>query len=60
MARLWLSMLAAIPLASVVVSPLSAEAQKPFVVGNDRGGYLHDRLIELENLPRSGVTVERR
>ncbi len=42
----------------VVASPLSAGAQGPFVVGNDRGGYLHDRLIELENLQRNGIAVE--
>ncbi len=35
-----------------------ADVQKPYVVGNDRGGYLHDRLIELENLQRNRVSVE--
>ena len=34
-------------------------AQRPiFVVGNDRGGYLHDRLIEIDNLQRNGVDVQ--
>jgi len=58
LARLWLSMLAAVLVTPVIVSPVSAEAGRPFVVGNDRGGYLHDRLIELENLQRNGVRVE--
>ncbi|WP_170761170.1 hypothetical protein [Ruegeria lacuscaerulensis] len=58
LARLLLSALAAVLLIPVVVSPLSAEEGKLFIVGNDRGGYLHDRLIELENLQRNGVAVE--
>lgn len=29
-----------------------------YVVGNDRGGYLHDRLVELENLQRNRTPVE--
>ncbi|CAD0186674.1 hypothetical protein RUESEDTHA_03583 [Ruegeria sp. THAF57] len=36
----------------------AANTQNPYVVGNDRGGYLHDRLIELENLQRNRVLVE--
>ncbi|WP_170566468.1 hypothetical protein [Ruegeria atlantica] len=28
------------------------------VVGSDRGGYLHDRLIEIENLQKNGIQVE--
>ncbi len=37
----------------------TAEAAQPsYVVKSDRGGYLHDRLIELNNLRRNGVRVE--
>lgn len=36
----------------------AAHAGQTYVVGNDRGGYLHDRLIELENLQANGVRVE--
>ena len=39
-------------------TPLAAEVHPSLVIGNDRGGYLHDRLIELENLERNGVAVE--
>ncbi|WP_420585451.1 hypothetical protein [Ruegeria sp.] len=43
----------------LAVFPVSAaHAQTVLVVGNDRGGYLHDRLIELENLNRNGVRIE--
>ncbi|WP_348540301.1 hypothetical protein [Ruegeria sp. R14_0] len=45
-------------LAIAVASPGTAQAQSPMVVGSDRGGYLHDRLIELENLQRHGIQVE--
>ncbi|WP_254429848.1 hypothetical protein [Ruegeria atlantica] len=39
-----------------ILSP--ANAQHSMVVKSDRGGYLHDRLIELENLQRNGIRVE--
>ncbi|MCG7522705.1 hypothetical protein [Ruegeria sp. Ofav3-42] len=39
-----------------LTSPVKAE--QSFVVGSDRGGFLHDRLIELDNLQRNGVQVE--
>lgn len=45
-------------LASVLSVAAPAKAEQSFVVGSDRGGYLHDRLIELENLQRNGVLVE--
>ncbi len=35
-----------------------AETFNSFIVGNDRGGYLHDRIVELENLQRHGVQIE--
>ncbi|WP_174819129.1 hypothetical protein [Ruegeria atlantica] len=38
--------------------PLRADAQQFYIIGNDRGGYLHDRLNELEELKRNGVQVE--
>lgn len=38
--------------------PAAAQAQQAYVVGSDRGGYLHDRLIELNNLQRNNVRVE--
>lgn len=38
--------------------PLRVEAQSLYIIGNDRGGYLHDRLNELEELKRIGVQVE--
>lgn len=46
---------------STLLMPLhSAEAagRAPYVVGNDRGGYLHDRLVELGNLQRNGTRVQ--
>lgn len=49
---------AAACLALAVLQPQAAAAQQTYVVGSDRGGYLHDRLIELKNLKRSGVRVE--
>ncbi|WP_254449258.1 hypothetical protein [Ruegeria sp. HKCCA5491] len=36
----------------------AANTQNLYIVGNDRGGYLHDRLIELKNLQRNRVLVE--
>ncbi|MEP4037921.1 hypothetical protein [Pseudophaeobacter sp.] len=36
----------------------SAAGQTPYVVGNDRGGFVRDRLIELRNLRSSGRQVE--
>lgn len=38
--------------------PAAADAQQAYVVGSDRGGYLHDRLVELSNLQRNNVRVE--
>lgn len=38
--------------------PAAAETPPPYVVGSDRGGYLHDRLIELNNLQRNNIRVE--
>lgn len=38
--------------------PAAVQAQQAYVVGSDRGGYLHDRLIELNNLQRNNVRVE--
>ena len=35
-----------------------AASKAPFVVGNDRGGYLHERLVELSNLERNGTRVQ--
>ena len=49
---------AAAALALAIVQPSAAVAQQTYVVGSDRGGYLHDRLIEIDNLSRSGVRVE--
>ncbi|WP_127749880.1 hypothetical protein [Parasedimentitalea marina] len=31
---------------------------QPYVVGNDRGGFIRDRLIEMRNLRASGQPVE--
>jgi len=45
-------------LISVLPKPMHAETRPLLVVGNDRGGFLHDRLIELENLQRNNVLVE--
>ncbi|WP_264212278.1 hypothetical protein [Leisingera thetidis] len=47
-----------IGLALATLLPAAAAAQQTYVVGTDRGGFLHDRLIELGNLQRSGVRVE--
>lgn len=38
--------------------PVTVQAQQSYVVGSDRGGYLHDRLVELGNLQRNNVRVE--
>jgi hypothetical protein len=35
-----------------------AAGQAPYVVGNDRGGFVRDRLIELRNLRSSGRPVD--
>jgi len=45
-------------LALMTLQPSLASAQQSYVVGNDRGGYLHDRLIEISNLKRNNVKVE--
>lgn len=42
----------------VFSSPAKAAASQPYVVGNDRGGFVRDRLIELRNLRASGRRVE--
>lgn len=49
---------AACGLALMLLQPQAAAAQQTYVVGSDRGGYLHDRLIELSNLQQRGVRVE--
>ncbi|KIC31982.1 hypothetical protein [Leisingera sp. ANG-M7] len=49
---------AACGLALMLLQPSAAAAQQTYVVGSDRGGYLHDRLIELSNLQKHGVRVE--
>lgn len=49
---------AAAGLALMVLQPQAAAAQQTYVVGSDRGGYLHDRLRELSNLQRNNVRVE--
>ncbi|OIQ38960.1 MAG: hypothetical protein BM558_11940 [Roseobacter sp. MedPE-SW] len=46
---------------SALLLPLetaNAAQRATYVVGNDRGGYLHDRLIELGNLQRNGTRVQ--
>lgn len=46
---------------SALLLPLEtakAAQRATYVVGNDRGGYLHDRLIELGNLQRNGTRVQ--
>lgn len=48
----------AIGFALMVWQPSFANAQQSYVVGNDRGGYLHDRLIEISNLKRNNVKIE--
>lgn len=42
--------------ATSVPSPTLADGL--MVVGSDRGGYLHDRLIEIENLQKNDIQVE--
>ncbi|MDC0660368.1 hypothetical protein N6L27_20375 [Leisingera sp. SS27] len=49
---------AACGLALMLLQPSAAAARQTYVVGSDRGGYLHDRLIELSNLQKHGVRVE--
>ncbi len=39
-------------------SPVNAAAARVYVVQNDRGGYISDRLRELRNLEASGRRVE--
>lgn len=43
---------------SLMSIPSAQAAQRAYVVKSDRGGYLHDRLIEIENLRRSGTRVQ--
>ncbi|WP_278924199.1 hypothetical protein [Pseudophaeobacter profundi] len=46
---------------STLLVPLhsaSAAQRGTYVVGNDRGGYLHDRLVELGHLQRNGTHVQ--
>nr|WP_254438057.1 hypothetical protein [Ruegeria arenilitoris] len=50
--------LAAAVMISTLSAPSGVEAQQLLVVGSDRGGYLHDRLAELENLKVHGIKVE--
>lgn len=49
---------AALGLTLAPLLPSAATAQQSYVVGSDRGGYLHDRLVELNNLERNNVRVE--
>ncbi|MEP2718486.1 hypothetical protein [Pseudophaeobacter sp.] len=51
---------ATLGLSTLLVPVTAAEAAQrgTYVVGNDRGGYLHDRLIELGNLQRNGTRVQ--
>ncbi|WP_417585450.1 hypothetical protein [Pelagibacterium sp.] len=51
-------MVATLSVVSLLLLPAAAIAQQSYVVGNDRGGYLHDRLIELKNLEQNKVRVE--
>lgn len=39
-------------------NPAKAAATQPYVVGNDRDGFVRDRLIELRNLRASGRRIE--
>lgn len=51
----------AVAVALIGLTPFEgAEAAQraTFVVGNDRGGYLADRLLEIENLHRNRTPVE--
>ncbi len=57
-ARVFTALMAIAVSISAAIAPTRVNAQQLLVVGSDRGGYLHDRLIELENLQRSGVQVE--
>ncbi|WP_170790158.1 hypothetical protein [Ruegeria lacuscaerulensis] len=47
-------------LSCVLAVPGAGYSEQPLVVGSDRGGFLHDRLVELENLQRNGIRVELR
>jgi len=51
-------LIAVLGMVSAPLLPTVATAQQSYVVGNDRGGYLHDRLIELRNLEQNKVRVE--
>ncbi|WP_170407764.1 hypothetical protein [Ruegeria arenilitoris] len=57
-ARIFTAFLAVATLLPVLNVPTRGEAQQLYVVGSDRGGYLHDRLAELDNLARNGIQVE--
>ncbi|WP_254436091.1 hypothetical protein [Ruegeria arenilitoris] len=57
-ARIFTAFLAVVTLVPAINAPTPVEAQQLLVVGSDRGGYLHDRLAELENLERNGIQVE--
>ena len=56
--RHWPVVMCLLTICAVIQStPVRAQAPESLVVGNDRGGFLHDRLVELENLERNGVQV---
>ncbi|TNJ43029.1 hypothetical protein FGE21_10015 [Phaeobacter sp. B1627] len=46
--------------ATVPATEAASSSARPasYVIGNDRGGYLHDRLLELTNLRSQGTRVE--
>lgn len=48
----------ALGMALMTLQPSVANAQQSYVIGNDRGGYLHDRLIEISNLKNNNIKVE--
>ncbi|MEY8802445.1 hypothetical protein AB9K35_19390 [Leisingera sp. XS_AS12] len=45
-------------LLGLALLPATSHAGQAYVVGSDRGGYLHDRLVELNKLQRDNVQVE--
>ncbi len=52
-------MTAALTLSLVTLgTAVTAAGSQPYVVGNDRGGFVRDRLIEIRNLRSSGRRVE--
>lgn len=53
-----LAIFAAIFLLSAGLVGTSAQAAQAYVIKSDRGGYLHDRLIEISNLQKNGTRVE--